>query len=65
MKKFSPIPVELTDNWRRAELTFVEIEQIDAPLVGVWIVKSQCLSLDVKVLLRAVDLEFLEIGIAI
>jgi hypothetical protein len=34
MKEFSQIPGELTDDGRRADLTFVEIEQIDAPIGG-------------------------------
>jgi hypothetical protein len=41
MKKFPPIPRELSDDWREADFAFVEIEQIDAPLMGLWIVKSQ------------------------
>jgi len=65
MKEFSTIRGELTDDRRRADVTFVEIEQIDAPLVGVWVVQSQCLRLNVKMLLRAVYLELLEVGIAI
>jgi hypothetical protein len=65
MKEFSPISDELTDDGRRADLTFVEIEQIDAPLVGTRIVQSQCLRLDVEMLSRAVYLELLEVMRAI
>ena len=65
MKEFSPISDELTDDGRRADLTFVEIEQIDAPLVGTRIVLSQCLRLDVEMLSRAVYLELLEVMRAI
>jgi hypothetical protein len=35
------------------------------PLVGAWIVQSQCLGLDVEMLFRTVYLELHEVGIAV
>lgn len=65
MEKLTAIAGELADDGRRADLTFVEVEQIDAPLARVRIVKSQGLRLDVKVLRRVVNVELLKIGIAV
>jgi transposase len=47
VKKLALIASELTDDWRKAELTLVEIEQIDAPLTGFRPVKPQSLRLNV------------------
>jgi len=63
--KLAATPIKFANNWRQAQNAFVQIEQIDAPLTGVGVVQSECLRLDVQVLLWIIDLELFEIGVAV
>ena len=54
--KLAAVPIKFANDWRYAQNTFVQIEQIDAPLTRVGVVQPECLRLDVQVLLWIVDL---------
>ena len=63
--KLAAVPIKFAHDWRCAQNTFVQVEQIDAPLTCVGVVQPERLRLDVQMLLWIVDLKLLEIGIAI
>jgi len=63
--KLAAVPIKFANDWRCAQNAFVQIEQIDAPLMCVGIVQPEGLRLDVQMLLWIVDLKLLKIGVAI
>ncbi len=63
--KFAAVPIKFPDNWRHGQKAFVQVEQIDTPLMRLWVVEPECLGFDVQMLLWIVDFEFLKIGVAV
>src|SRR5207249_5544569 len=63
--KLAAVPIKFANDWRYAQDAFVQIEQINAPLMRVMVVQPERLRLDVQMLLWIVDLKLLEIGVAI
>lgn len=49
----------------RPKVPFINIHQVNVPLVRIGIVQSQRLGFDVQVLFTIVDFEFLKIGVAV
>ena len=63
--KLAAVPIKFANDWRYAQNAFVQIEQIDAPLTRFRAVQPQRLRFDVQMLLWTIDIELLEIGVAI
>jgi len=63
--KLAAVPIKFANDWRCAQNTFVQIEQIDAPLTCVRVVQPERLRLDVQMLLWIIDLKLFKIGVAI
>ena len=57
--------MEFSDHRRQAERAFVEIDEVDAPLVRLGIVEAEGLRLDALLLVGGGDVEFFEVGIAV
>lgn len=65
MEKLATFSSEPTDDGRGIERTVVEINEIDAPLPRLGVVKPQRLRLNMKFLVGAGDLELFEVGVAV
>ncbi len=56
---------EAADDGRGVEGAGIEVDQIDAPLVGGGVVHAERLPLDVEFFVGAGDVELLEVGVAV